>query len=62
MARLTANFTCSNCGAVYQCETQDYIAWGHHEFRCQRCQTVVHVWEGTLDYTNFKMVKEPDRT
>jgi transcription elongation factor Elf1 len=61
MATLTTTFTCPKCKAVYECQYQEYLAEQRTEFRCENCDTTVHSWKGGRDYTDFKMVKKPDR-
>ena len=53
----TNRFTCKQCGAVYECTYQHLPSRERGTFECEDCGAVVHSWNGSLDYEDWKLVE-----
>jgi ribosomal protein S27E len=47
---------CPQCGALYQCIFEDLPSRVKGSQECERCGAVVRAWNGTRDYTHWKLI------
>jgi hypothetical protein len=53
----TEKFPCPKCGAEYQCQYTDYPSRESGRFKCVKCASEVISWNGSRDYSNFKLIE-----
>ena len=50
-------FTCPQCGAVYECTYEDLPSRERGKQECEDCGATVHSWNGSRDYEDWKLIR-----
>jgi hypothetical protein len=48
-------FTCPNCGLPYTATREKHPNKHFGSFKCEVCETKVHVWSGNYDFFDWKV-------